>query len=57
MTEQPQQDIDISADDLDVQADREPSATGDPESYQVDETVGSDLGGLGGSETTGGGAG
>ncbi len=46
-------DADISAKDLDVEANDEVTATSDPGSYADDET----LGGLGGAESTAGGAG
>ena len=48
---------DISAADLDVDADDELAATSDPESFTADETVDGTLGGLGGAEGTSGGAG
>ena len=53
MSEQQPGDIDISAADLDVEADPEKAETSDPEAFEDDGT----LGGLGGAETTGGGAG
>ncbi len=56
MSEQPS-GTDISAADLDVEANEDVSATSDPDSYVDDETVDGTLGGLGGAEGTGGGAG
>ncbi|MDP9497280.1 MAG: hypothetical protein M3P46_06400 [Actinomycetota bacterium] len=47
------QGTDISAADLDVTANDEVSETGDPDAYDEDAT----LGGVGGAETTSGGAG
>ncbi|HEU0102051.1 MAG TPA: hypothetical protein VFR07_06985 [Mycobacteriales bacterium] len=44
---------DISAADLDLDADRELTETSDPDAYDGDET----LGGQGGADRTGGGAG
>ena len=53
MSEQQPGDIDISAADLDVEANDEKVATTDPDAFDDDGT----LGGLGGAESTGGGAG
>lgn len=56
MSEQPAglgPSTDISASDLDVEANEDRTATSDPDAYQDDGT----LGGLGGAEDTSGGAG
>ena len=53
MSDQTGPGTDISAADLDVEANDEVSETSDPEAYDGDAT----LGGQGGAETTSGGAG